>query len=72
MGFAHGCWRKGEEMKEKKKTTAEWLGELSEPRLLEIFREWYIPAIKNKFYDLEERIKKLEKPGKCSSQKEKE
>lgn len=48
-------------MKEKKKkTTAEWLKGLSDTKLLEIFREWYIPAIKNKFYQLEERIKKLE------------
>ena len=47
-------------MSKKKKTIAEWLGELSDTKLLEVFREWYIPAIRNKFYDLEERIKKLE------------
>lgn len=50
--------------KEKRKiTTAEWFEELTELETLRVITEWYIPAIKNKFHDLEERIKKLESPG---------
>ena len=48
----------------KKITVKEWHKGLTPEDFKDIFFEWYIPAIKNKFYLLEERIKKLEKPGK--------
>ena len=52
--------------KKDKKTmsTAEWFKGMTVEEFKEVFIEWYIPAIKSKFITLEERIKKLEKPGK--------
>lgn len=50
--------------KVKKKNKDEWLKELNSEKFQEVFIEWYLPAIKSKFYELEDRIKKLEKPGK--------
>lgn len=48
----------------KKKSTNEWIKEMKSEKFQEIFIEWYIPAIKSKFFALEDRIKKLERPGK--------
>ena len=48
----------------KKISMKEWHKGMTPEKFKDIFFEWYIPAIKSKFYFLEERIKKLEKPGK--------
>ena len=48
----------------KKKTTEEWLKGMILEEFNKVWIEWYIPAIKSKFYHLEERVKKLERPGK--------
>lgn len=48
----------------KKKDRHEWLKGLTLEKFKEVWIEWYIPALENKFYLLEDRIKKLEKPGK--------
>ena len=48
----------------KKKDENEWIKEMKSEKFQEIFIEWYIPAIKSKFFELENRVKKLERPGK--------
>lgn len=48
----------------KKKSENEWIKEMKSGKFQEMFIEWYIPAIKSKFFELEDRIKKLERPGK--------
>ncbi len=36
-----------------------WLKGLTTKKFQEVFVEWYLPAIRSKFFRLEERIKKL-------------
>ena len=46
------------------KSTTDWFKGMTVEEFKEVFIEWYIPAIKSKFRGLEDRIKKLEAPGK--------
>ena len=50
-------------MKEKK-DEYKYLKEATSEKFQEMFVEWYLPAIKSKFFELDNRIKKLESPGK--------
>ena len=48
----------------KKKDEYKHLKEATPEKFQEMFVEWYLPAIKSKFLELEDRVKKLERPGK--------
>ena len=47
-----------------KKDEYKYLKEATPEKFQEMFVEWYLPAIKSNFFELEDRIKKLERPGK--------
>jgi len=50
--------------KKKKKSQEKWLKEITLKEFRDVFVNWYLPAIKSKFYKLEKRLSKLESPGK--------